>query len=132
MGLRKTILSETSSPGRSLLRQISVVQWAMQLPCRNLSYSVDHDPKTNNCDQYQDQSLALDSKSGTRVPVDAEIGRVSSPERNSRSIAIELEGLHLIGALRNEKYSSTCKLFKYSPGPFFFFLYQSDHNRSAD
>lgn len=123
--LHRAILSDTNSTGRSLLCQISVVQWAMRLPCRNLSYPADHDLKTNNRDQYQDQCLALDSKSGALVPVDAKIGRASSPERNSRSLAKELEGLH-------EKYSSTCRLFKYqelvsatsnfSPGLYFFLV----------
>ncbi|XP_061372185.1 protein kinase STUNTED-like isoform X2 [Gastrolobium bilobum] len=104
--LHKTILSERQSTERSLLRQISVVQWAMRLPSRNISYAANHDLKESNCDRDKDQFLALDSKSGALVPVDAEIGTASSPERNSRSIPKELEGLH-------EKYSSTCRLFKY-------------------
>ena len=104
--LRRTILSDRQSPERSILRRISVVQWAMRLPCRNLSYAADHDHKTNNYDQDQGQSLGLDSRSGAIVPVDAEIGTASSPERNTGTIPKELEGLH-------EKYSSTCRLFKY-------------------
>lgn len=88
---------------RSTFRQISVVQWAMQLPSRNLSYAAHHNQKTSNGDHF----LGLDSKSGAIVPVDAEIGAASSPERGSgRSIPKELEGLH-------EKYSSTCRLFEY-------------------
>uniref|UniRef100_A0A0R0GHV6 Protein kinase domain-containing protein n=1 Tax=Glycine max TaxID=3847 RepID=A0A0R0GHV6_SOYBN len=104
--LRKTIASDKKCSEKSLLRQISVVQWAMQLPSRDLSYAAHQDHKANNCDQNKDQFLALDSKSGALVPVDAEIGTASSPERNSRSIPKELEGLH-------EKYSSTCRLFEY-------------------
>ncbi|NP_001238713.1 protein kinase family protein [Glycine max] len=73
--LRKTIVSDRKCSQRSLLCQISVVQWAMH-------------------------------KSGALVPVDAEIGTAPSTEHNSRSIPKELEGLH-------EKYSSTCRLFKY-------------------
>lgn len=97
---------------RSLFRRISVVQWAMQLPSRNLSFD-------------KDQFLGLDSKSGALVPVNAEIGMVASPERKSMSVPKELEGLH-------EKYSSTCRLFNYQelvsatsnflPGVYFDFL----------
>ncbi|XP_027355790.1 probable serine/threonine-protein kinase PBL5 isoform X2 [Abrus precatorius] len=105
--LHRRILSDRQSADRSLVRQqISVVQWAMRLPCRNISYVADHDKKSNICDQGQDQPAALDSESGALVPVDAEIGTASSPERNSRSIPKELEGLH-------DKYSSTCRLFEY-------------------
>ncbi|KAI4337864.1 hypothetical protein L6164_016233 [Bauhinia variegata] len=102
--LHRTILSDRKSAERSLVRKISVVQWAMRLPSRNLSY---HDHKQSNCDQGQGQSLGLDSESGAIVPVDAERGSASSsPDHNSRSIPKELEGLH-------ERYSSTCRLFKY-------------------
>lgn len=78
---------------RSPFPRISVVQWAMQLPSRNLSYD-------------KDQFLGLDSKSGALVPVDAEIGTIASPERKSVNVPKELVGLH-------EKYSSSCRLFKY-------------------
>ncbi|TKY56099.1 Receptor cytosolic serine/threonine-protein kinase RBK2 [Spatholobus suberectus] len=104
--LHRTVVSDRKCSERSLYRQISVVQWAMQLPSRNLSYATHHDHKTNNCDRDKDRFLGLDTKSGALVPVDAEIGTASSPEDNSRSIPKELEGLH-------EKYSSTCRLFKY-------------------
>ena len=105
--LHRRILSDRQSHDRSSVHQISVVQWAMQLPCRNLSISGDSEHQQNNGDQGQDQYLALDSKSGAIVPADAHIGTaVSSPEHNSRSIPRELEGLL-------EKYSSTCRLFKY-------------------
>ncbi|CAL0315478.1 unnamed protein product [Lupinus luteus] len=104
--LHRAILSSQHSTERSELRQISVVQWAMRLPCRNLSYSTDQDLKTNNYDGSQDQSLALDSKSGALVPVDTKIGTAFSPERNSRIIPKELEGLH-------DRYASSCRLFEY-------------------
>ncbi|KAG5019102.1 hypothetical protein JHK87_014957 [Glycine soja] len=101
------ILSDRQSAGRSLFHlQISVVQWAMRLPSRNLSYAVDRDEKSKICDQGQDQPAALDSESGALVLVDAELGTASSPENNSGNIPKELEGLH-------EKYSSTCRLFEY-------------------
>lgn len=100
--LQRTILSDTSS-----VREISVVQWAMQLPCRTLSFDTDHDHKQYTCDQSQDQSISLDSESGAIVPVDAIIRKAStSPERNSIDMLKELEVLH-------EKYSSTCRLFEY-------------------
>ncbi|QCD99830.1 serine/threonine-protein kinase PBS1 [Vigna unguiculata] len=104
--LHKTITSDRKCSERSLFRQISVVQWAMQLPSRNLSYAAHLEQKTNNCGPNKDQFLGLDSKSGALVPVDAEIGTPSVPEHNSRSIPKELEGLH-------ERYSSSCRLFKY-------------------
>ncbi|KEH40498.1 putative protein kinase RLK-Pelle-RLCK-VI family [Medicago truncatula] len=91
--LHRTISSDRKVSERSLFRRISVVQWAMQLPSRNLSFD-------------KDQFLGLDSKSGALVPVNAEIGMVASPERKSMCVPKELEGLH-------EKYSSTCRLFKY-------------------
>lgn len=98
------------SPDRPLTRhQISVVQWAMRLPRRNLWYGVDHDKQPNICNQGQDQDepVALDSESGALVPVDSELGKATTlPECNSSSIPKELEGLH-------EKYSSTCRLFEY-------------------
>ncbi|KAJ1387366.1 UspA [Sesbania bispinosa] len=105
--LNRRILSDRQSLDRSLMcHQTSVVQWAMRLPCRNLSYGVDHDRKPNINDQGQGQPVALDSESGALVPAGTEIGTASLPERNSRSIPKELEGLH-------EKYSSTCRLFEY-------------------
>ncbi|KAK7311509.1 hypothetical protein RJT34_09705 [Clitoria ternatea] len=105
--LHRSILSEKQSSDGSLLHhQISVVQWAMRLPCRNLSYAVDHDKKPKVRDLGQDKPEALDSESGALVPVEAEIGTISSPESNSRNFPKELEGLH-------EKYSSTCRLFEY-------------------
>ncbi|KAK7351088.1 hypothetical protein VNO77_10267 [Canavalia gladiata] len=105
--LHRRILSDKKSADTSLMRpQISVVQWAMRLPCRNISYAADLDKKSNVCDQGQDQPTTLDSQSGALVPVDAEIGIASSPERSSRSVPKELEGFH-------EKYSSTCRLFEY-------------------
>lgn len=87
--------------------QISVVQWAMRLPRRNILYGVDNDKQPSICDQGQDQSVALDSESGALVPVDSEIWKTSSsPECNTKSIPKELESLHV-------KYSSTCRLFEY-------------------
>ncbi|CAJ1974284.1 unnamed protein product [Sphenostylis stenocarpa] len=105
--LQRGILSETQSADRSLMHpQISVVQWAMRLPCRNISNAADRDEKSEICDQGPNQPAALDRESGALVPVDSEIGIASSPEGNSRNIPKQLQGLH-------EKYSSTCRLFEY-------------------
>ncbi|XP_061373349.1 protein kinase STUNTED-like [Gastrolobium bilobum] len=104
--LHRRILSDRLSHDRSWMHHISVVQWAMRLPCRNLSHAADHDKKPNICDQGQDQPVTLDGESGALVVVDAEIGIAFSPECNSRSIPKELEGIH-------ERYSSTCRLFEY-------------------
>lgn len=91
--LQRTILSDRQSPDGSLAREISVVQWAMQLPCRNLSFVTDHD-----------QSIALDGESGALVPVNVEMGTAdSSPDW---SMPKELEDLH-------DRCSSTCRLFEY-------------------
>lgn len=106
--LRRNFLPDRQLPDKLFTRdQISVVQWAMRLPRRNLSYHVDHDKQVSICDKAQGQSVALDSESGALIPVDSEMGKTySSPECNLKSIPKELEGLH-------EKYSSTCILFEY-------------------
>ncbi|PON60136.1 Serine/threonine protein kinase [Parasponia andersonii] len=101
--LRRVTLPDRREPERTLLRQISVVQWAMQLPTRQISSHGDFDPSE------EDQSSNLNSESGAIVPVGTETTTTTSPpsfENNSRSLPRELEDLH-------EKYSSTCRLFKY-------------------
>ncbi|KAI8531385.1 hypothetical protein RHMOL_Rhmol11G0132300 [Rhododendron molle] len=85
-------------------RQISVVQWAMQLPSRNCFSSAYS--KQITCNQQEDQSSELDGESGAIVLVGADALSAPSSPSSSRSIPEELEGLH-------EKYSSTCRLFKY-------------------
>ncbi|KAE9446520.1 hypothetical protein C3L33_21594, partial [Rhododendron williamsianum] len=85
-------------------RQISVVQWAMQLPSRNCFLSAYS--KQSTCNQQEDQSSELDGESGAIVLVGADTLSAPSSPSSSRSIPEELEGLH-------EKYSSTCRLFKY-------------------
>lgn len=85
-------------------RQISVVQWAMQLPSRNCfpgAFS-----KQSNYNQQEDQSSELDGESGAIVLVGADTVSAPSSPSSSRSVLEELEGLH-------EKYSSTCRLFEY-------------------
>ncbi|KAK4273975.1 hypothetical protein QN277_017272 [Acacia crassicarpa] len=97
--LQRKVLSDRESNDPSSMCQVSVVQWAMQLPCRNLSYdTADHDHK---------QAIALDGRNGAIVPVDVVIRTdSSSPDGNSKGIPKELEDLH-------EKYSSSCRLFQY-------------------
>ncbi|KAK4572685.1 hypothetical protein RGQ29_030922, partial [Quercus rubra] len=105
--LRRSILPDKKVSERSLVRQISVVQWALRLPSRKYLYITNSDHKQNSCDQCEDQSSTLDSESGAIVPVDTKtLTAPPSPERNSSSPPKELEGLH-------EKHSSSCRLFRY-------------------
>ncbi|OIW14507.1 hypothetical protein TanjilG_12100 [Lupinus angustifolius] len=104
--LHQKILSDRQPLHLSPLHQISVVPWAMSLPCRSLSYYAYHDHRSKFFDRGHDHSVALDSQSGALVPVDAEIGTAYSPERNSISVPRELGSLH-------DKYSATCRLFEY-------------------
>lgn len=105
--LRRAILPDQQASDRSLVRQMSVVQWAMRLPSRQLSSStanVYH--KQNCCDQAKEQSN-LDGESGAIVPVGMDTMTCPpSPGYNSKSLPKELDDLH-------EKYSATCRLFNY-------------------
>ncbi|KAM5564367.1 protein kinase STUNTED [Rosa sericea] len=95
--LRRAVLPDPSE--RSMVRKISVVQWAMQLPSRR--------HRQNSCDPGEDQPSSLDGETGAIVPVDSEaMTAPSSPDHYSKGLPRELEGLH-------EKYSSTCRLFNY-------------------
>ena len=93
---RVATMPDQKPPERTLVRQISVVQWAMQLPSRNISCDFDHDEN-----QYQPPSN-LDSETGAIVLV----GGMETTESESHSLPPELEGLH-------EKYASTCRLFEH-------------------
>lgn len=95
--------AERKSPERTMVRQISVVQWAMQLPSRHVSSASDVDQTQFSSDDGN--SSNLNSESGAIVPVGAE-ATIATPESESKSLPRELEGLH-------EKYSSTCRLFNY-------------------
>lgn len=95
--LRRAMLPDPSE--RSMIRKISVVQWAMQLPSRR--------HRQNSCDPGEDQPSSLDGETGAIVPVGSEaMIAPSSPDHNLRKLPRELEGLH-------EKYSYTCRLFNY-------------------
>ncbi|KAH8508977.1 hypothetical protein H0E87_010928 [Populus deltoides] len=104
--LRSSVLPNRKTSDRSLVRQISVVQWAMRLPSRQLSLStVNSDHKQDVSDKGEEQ-LNLDGESGAIVAVGMETATAPlSPDHNSRSLPKELEGLY-------EKYSATCRLFQ--------------------
>ncbi|OVA15181.1 Protein kinase domain [Macleaya cordata] len=111
--LQREILSNQQKVQRSTFKEISVVQWAMQLPCRLSSLSVvhpddQHGSSTNHFDQKEQRSPSLDGESGAIVLVGE--NPVSSPSSSCRdfrkNLPKELESLH-------EKFSSTCRLFTY-------------------
>ncbi|TXG53042.1 hypothetical protein EZV62_022211 [Acer yangbiense] len=104
--LRRGILSDRQAPDRSSFRKISVVQWALRLPPRPL-YVTKSDLKQICYDRGDKKSSNLDGESGAIVPVASEVVNVP-PSSNHDSIELpkELEDLH-------EKYSATCRLFKY-------------------
>ncbi|KAK0577277.1 hypothetical protein LWI29_030652 [Acer saccharum] len=104
--LRRGILSDRQAPDRSSLRKISVVQWALRLPPRPL-YVTKSDLKQICYDRGDKKSSNLDGESGAIVPVASEVVNVPpSSNHNSIELPKELKDLH-------EKYSATCRLFKY-------------------
>lgn len=104
--LRRAILSNKRGSNNSSVRQISVVQWALRLPSRHF-LSIDSSEKGRVCDLDTDQSSKLDGECGAIVPVGNETPSApASPDSISKDLPKELEGLH-------EKYSATCRLFKY-------------------
>ncbi|WCJ43489.1 Protein kinase protein with adenine nucleotide alpha hydrolases-like domain [Euphorbia peplus] len=83
---------------RGSIRQMSVVQWAMRLPNRQVS---------SRLPNLGESKSSLDGESGAIVAMGTDSLPVSSsPDRNSKNLPEELEGLH-------EKYSATCRLFTY-------------------
>lgn len=101
--LRRSGPSSRKVSDQSIFQRISVVQWALQLPSRHYACTVTSEHNQINCDQ----SSNLDGESGAIVPVVTETSNAPlSPEHSPRRLPEELEGLH-------EKYSSTCRLFKY-------------------
>ncbi|CAN0928433.1 Protein kinase STUNTED [Linum grandiflorum] len=90
--LLSRVASRDLKPGeRPTMRKISVVQWALRLPSRQLQLSI-----TNGDNE----------ESGAIVPVGLEtVTSLHSPDHSLNSLPKELEDLH-------EKYSSTCRLFK--------------------
>ncbi|XP_021636603.2 protein kinase STUNTED isoform X2 [Hevea brasiliensis] len=104
--LRRAVLPDRQASDRSSVRQISVVQWAMRLPSRQLSsYISNLDHKQNGCDQGENQS-SLDGESGAIVPVGTEKLTIPLSPDHSKGLPKELECLH-------EKHLATCRLFNY-------------------
>ena len=104
--LRRAILSNKRNSNNSSVRQISVVQWALRLPSRHF-LSIDSNEKGRVCDHDKDQSPKIDGECGAIVPVGNEtLPAPASSDGISKALPKELEGLH-------EKYSATCRLFKY-------------------
>lgn len=107
--LRRAISSNRLSQDRSPVRQISVVQWAMRLPTRNLLQITNSDLSDDIVDNEKDRSLALNGENGAIVLVHGDdIQSDSGSPLSGDSICLpeELEGLH-------EKYSGSCRLFRY-------------------
>ncbi|KAM7253063.1 hypothetical protein ACFE04_025681 [Oxalis oulophora] len=91
-------------PDRSLVKQISVVQWAMRLPSRHLSSFSSAGHKENS---FSFRPSSLDGVSGAIVPLCIDtLPNTHFSNYESRIVPRELEGLH-------EKYSAICRLFKY-------------------
>ncbi|KAK4352627.1 hypothetical protein RND71_028145 [Anisodus tanguticus] len=101
--LHRAILSNGQAADTSSIRKLSVVQWALCLPSRHLLCIEDAEKKNDD----ESQAPALDEKSGAIVLVNHEkTSSKSSPDSSPRTLPRELEGLH-------EKYSATCRLFKF-------------------
>lgn len=104
--LRRAILSNKRTSNNSSVRQISVVQWALRLPSRHF-LSIDSNEKGRVCGYDKDQSPKTDQECGAIVPIGNEtLPAPASSDGLSKALPKELEGLH-------EKYSATCRLFKY-------------------
>lgn len=105
--LHRAILSNRQAADTSSIRKLSVVQWALCLPSRDLLCIEDADKKELCSAADESQAPALDEKSGAIVPVNhGTTSSKSSPDNSPRTLPRELEGLH-------EKYSATCRLFKF-------------------
>uniref|UniRef100_A0A7C9ASV7 Receptor protein serine/threonine kinase n=2 Tax=Opuntia streptacantha TaxID=393608 RepID=A0A7C9ASV7_OPUST len=100
--LRRTLLSRRQDSNGSSSKRISVVQWTMLLPSRpHISYG-NSSSTLQNCNQQENEV-----QNDTLVSVATNnLAHQMSLDRDSKSLPRELEGLH-------EKYSSTCRLFKY-------------------
>lgn len=104
--LRRAIISNKRASNSSSVRQISVVQWALRLPSRHF-LSIENINEKGRCKHDEDQPSKLNGETGAIIPVGNDtLPAPSSPESTSKTLPKELEGLH-------EKYSATCRLFKY-------------------
>ncbi|XP_055833291.1 protein kinase STUNTED [Solanum dulcamara] len=105
--LHRAILSTRQAADTSSIRKLSVVQWALFLPTRRLLCIEDADRKDVQSADDESQAPAPDEESGAIVPVNHEtMSSKSSPDNSPRTLPRELDGLH-------EKYSATCRLFKF-------------------
>lgn len=105
--LHRAILSNRQTADTLSIRKLSVVQWALCLPTRHLLCIEDADRRDLHSADAERLAPALDEKSGAIVPVNHETtSSKSSPENSPRALPRELDGLH-------EKYSATCRLFKF-------------------
>ncbi|KAM7507794.1 hypothetical protein LguiA_018247 [Lonicera macranthoides] len=116
--LRRAISSKRLGLEGSSVQKISVVQWAMRIPRRSCLQITNLDEKRHSCEcdegeknvSYEcdeGQSGELNGENGAIVLVSNEnVSTLSSPNRSSCSLPIELVNLH-------EKYVATCRLFKY-------------------
>lgn len=105
--LSRAILSNQQAADTSSIRKLSVVQWALCLPSRHLLCIEDAEKGDLHSAADETQAPALDEETGAIVPVNHETtSSKSSPDNSLRTLPRELEGLH-------EKYSATCRLFKF-------------------
>ncbi|KAJ8444417.1 hypothetical protein Cgig2_005939 [Carnegiea gigantea] len=100
--LRRTLLSRRQDSNGSSSKDVSVVQWTMLLPIRAHIFNHNSSSTLQNCNQQENdgQNDALVSV-GTKI-----LANQMSLDQEPKSPPRELEGLR-------EKYSSTCRLFKY-------------------
>lgn len=104
--LRRAILLDHQPSDCTAVQKISVVQWAMRLPSREIPSTLVSDHKQGSCYQEADKPFTLDGESGAIVPVDTETVSSTSLSHSSSNLPKELEDLH-------DKYSSNCRLFTY-------------------
>ncbi|PHT50255.1 hypothetical protein CQW23_10002 [Capsicum baccatum] len=105
--LSRVILSNQQAADTSSIRKLSVVQWALCLPSRHLLCIEDSEKRDQQSAADETHAPVLDEESGAIVPVNHETtSSKSSPDNSPRTLPRELEGLH-------EKYSATCRLFKF-------------------
>uniref|UniRef100_A0A803LHI7 Protein kinase domain-containing protein n=1 Tax=Chenopodium quinoa TaxID=63459 RepID=A0A803LHI7_CHEQI len=103
--LRRRLLSAREGSTSSSSRDISVVQWATSLPSRHYMSTVSSSSIEKNRKEHDANSCDQGVQNNGMVPSSTEIPSHTLDE-DSRSALRELEGLH-------ERYSSTCRLFKY-------------------
>lgn len=111
--LHKAITQSWQATERSIVREVSVVEWAMQLPTRHSMAEVGPDHKPLNAELTTRTPATNSLQDGANLNGDngaiVGIGNATSPPLRSaepNSTANQLEQLH-------KNYSSTCRLFSY-------------------